>query len=156
MKNPKILSAIFIGMLIGLFFYFDLGAYFKLEFIQENKERFTDFYNENPSTTIFAYIFVYIIVTALSLPGATIMTLLGGALFGVLQGTLFVSIASTCGATLAFLFARYLFRDAIMKKFSNKFKTINDGIDKEGGFRHATRYFATKTRSREAPFFVLC
>jgi uncharacterized membrane protein YdjX (TVP38/TMEM64 family) len=93
---------------------------------------------------------VYILMAALSLPGAAMMTLAGGAVFGIVYGTVLVSFASTIGATLAFLFSRYLFRDWVQRKFSSKLTAINRGIEKEGGF-----YLFTLRLVPAFPFFVI-
>src|SRR5690606_38032622 len=90
------------------------------------------------------------LVTALSLPGATILTLAGGALFGVVMGTVLVSIASTLGATCAFLVARYLLRDMVQNKFGDKLAAINEGVKKEGAF-----YLFTLRLIPAFPFFVI-
>ena len=94
---------------------------------------FQNFYQENTWLAIGAYLAVYIVTTALSLPGAALLTLLGGALFGILVGTVLVSFASTIGATLAFLVSRSLLRDWVQNKFGGFLKTINEGIEKDGG-----------------------
>jgi pyruvate/2-oxoglutarate dehydrogenase complex dihydrolipoamide dehydrogenase (E3) component/uncharacterized membrane protein YdjX (TVP38/TMEM64 family) len=93
---------------------------------------------------------IYVIVTALSFPGAAVMTLVAGAIFGLLWGTVIVSFASTIGATLAFLASRFLLRDGIQKKFGDKLKAINDGVTKEGGF-----YLFTMRLVPAFPFFVI-
>ncbi len=135
--NKKIKNSIIIiliSSLIGSFFYFDLGSYLTFESIKENQLRFSEYYSHNQLLTITIFFLIYILSTALSLPGASLLTLLGGALFGLVLGTIIISFASTIGATFAFLSSRYLLRDYIQEKFSKKLKPINDGIDKEGGF----------------------
>jgi uncharacterized membrane protein YdjX (TVP38/TMEM64 family) len=91
-------------------------------------------YSEHRIGVIGAYMGIYILVTSLSLSGAAVMTLAGGALFGLVTGTLIVSFASTIGATLACFVARFVLRDWVQGRFGNKLKTINEGIEKEGSF----------------------
>jgi uncharacterized membrane protein YdjX (TVP38/TMEM64 family) len=91
-------------------------------------------YAARPLAVIFGYFLIYVAVTALSIPGAAIMTLAGGALFGVLAGTLIVSFASTIGATLAFLASRYLFRDWVQTRFGDRLSGVNEGVARDGAF----------------------
>ena len=136
-KKKLIQRIVIIGVLVGivaLFFIFDLGQYFTLEYMKESQVKFAQYYEENSVLVVGAYILIYIVMAALSLPGAAVMTLLGGALFGRLVGTIAVSFASTIGATLAFLVARFLLRDWVQAKVGDKLKAINDGIEKEGAF----------------------
>lgn len=121
-------------MLIGSFFYFDLGQYLTLEALKTQQAAIENYRAANPVFSVIWYISIYIIVTALSLPGATILTLAGAAIFGLLWGTIIVSFASTIGATLAFLGARFLFRDSVAAKFGKRLKAINDGIAQDGAF----------------------
>ena len=146
----KIAVVVLVVALIAAFFIFDLGSYFNLEFIKAQRDAYQAYYQQNPAITIAAYAAVYIAVTALSLPGAAIMTLLGGALFGLITGTIIVSFCSTIGATLAFLVARLLLRDSIQSKFGDKLETINNGIAREGMF-----YLFTMRLIPAIPFFVI-
>lgn len=149
--NTKKILLILIGAaLVGAFFYFDLGQYLTLEALKEHKEAIAGYYQDNQALTIAAYMGIYILATALSLPGATILTLAGGALFGLALGTVLVSFASTIGATCAFLVARYLLRDSIQDKFGEKLKVINDGVKEEGAF-----YLFTMRLLPIFPFFVI-
>jgi uncharacterized membrane protein YdjX (TVP38/TMEM64 family) len=135
MKKEHINKIIIVIILIGLvaaFRIFNLGDYFTLAYIQESQTRFQTIYNEHRIGVIAAYMGIYILVTSLSLPGAAIMTLAGGALFGLLVGTIVVSFASTIGATLACFVARFVLRDWVQGKFGDKLKTVNEGIAKEG------------------------
>ena len=136
--------------LLGAFFYFDLGSYLSFEFLKEKQSDFQAYKADKPILTAATYVIVYITVTALSLPGAAILTLLGGALFGWVTGTILVSFSSTIGATLAFLVARFMLKDAIQTKFGDKLKVINDGIEKEGMF-----YLFTMRLIPAIPFFVI-
>ena len=146
----KIALVVVVAALIASFFIFDLGRYFNLDFIKAQRDGYLAYYQQNPATTIAAYAAIYIAVTALSLPGAAIMTLLGGALFGVITGTIIVSFCSTIGATLAFLVARLLLRDSIQGKFGDRLETINKGIATEGMF-----YLFTMRLIPVIPFFVI-
>lgn len=129
----KILLLLFIIALVAAFFIFDLNRYFSLTYLKESRVQFASFYAENTILTIAIYILVYIVITALSLPGAAIMTLAGGAMFGFVIGVIAVSFASTIGASLAFLASRYLLRNWVEKKLGDRLATINAGIEKEGG-----------------------
>jgi len=150
-KNyTKYFLILIIVALVIAFFYFDLKNYLSLDYIKEQRENFNIYYNENTIQTIAIYLIIYILATALSLPGAAILTLLGGAIFGVVNGTIIVSFASTIGATLAFLVSRFFFKDFIQKKFSEKLATINEGIKKEGAF-----YLFTLRLMPVFPFFII-
>ncbi|MGB1258142.1 MAG: FAD-dependent oxidoreductase, partial [Thiolinea sp.] len=114
------------------FFAFDLGRFFSLEYIKSQQEAFTAYYAENTFTTLLIFFVIYVIMAALSLPGAAIMTILAGTLFGLVTGVIVVSFASTLGATLAFLVSRYLLRDSLEARYADKLRVINEGVDKEG------------------------
>ena len=146
----KIFVVIGIIALVVLFFVFDLKQYLTLEYIKSQQSAFASYYTNNPFGTIAAYMGIYILSTALSLPGAALLTLLGGALFGTLNGTIIVSFASTIGATLAFLASRFVLRDWVQSKFSNQLAKINEGVEKEGAF-----YLFTLRLIPAVPFFVI-
>lgn len=146
----KALIVLMALIVVGIFFYLDLGRFLTLEYIKESQERFQQLYMEHRVGVIAAYMFIYILVTALSLPGAVVMTLAGGGLFGLGVGTLVISFASTIGATLACLVARTLLRDWVQGKFGDKLVTINDGIAREGGF-----YLFTLRLIPLFPFFMI-
>ena len=148
--NKKLLLVLLIGALITAFFVLDLGRFFTLEYVQSQREIFLSFYAEHQMLTIALYFVVYVIVTGLSLPGAAIMTLVGGGIFGLLIGTIVVSFASTIGATLAFLVSRFVLRDYVQQKFGDKLRAINQGIEKEGAF-----YLFTLRLIPIFPFFVI-
>ena len=149
MRNRIILVGV-IAVLIALFFYFNLGQYFSLEALKARQAQLDAFNQENPWTLMAGFFAVYVVVASLSLPGAAILTLAGGALFGLPKGLLLVSFASSIGATFAFLAARYLFRDAIQKKFGDKLAGINDNIEKDGAF-----YLFTIRLVPVFPFFLV-
>jgi pyruvate/2-oxoglutarate dehydrogenase complex dihydrolipoamide dehydrogenase (E3) component/uncharacterized membrane protein YdjX (TVP38/TMEM64 family) len=131
-RKLAILTAIVV--VIGLFFAFDAQQYLTLDYLQSKREAFQAFFAEYPVLTLGAFFIVYVTVTALSLPGAAVMTLAAGALFGLVTGTILVSFASTMGATLAFLVARILLRDTVQRRFGQSLKRINEGVEKDGAF----------------------
>jgi pyruvate/2-oxoglutarate dehydrogenase complex dihydrolipoamide dehydrogenase (E3) component/uncharacterized membrane protein YdjX (TVP38/TMEM64 family) len=134
MNRSKILIFIVIAALVAAFFAFDLGHYFSLAYLKSSQQAFQTYYQANPVQTMAIFLVVYIVVCALSLPGAAILTLAGGALFGVVVGTLLVSFASSIGATLAFFTSRYMLRDWVNRQFGSKLGPINEGIAKDGAF----------------------
>ena len=137
-------------IIVVAFKVFGLGQYLSLDYLKAQQAAFSALYSAHPVTVIAGYMLIYIAVTALSLPGAAVMTLAGGAMFGLVTGTIVVSFASTIGATLACLAARYLLRDAIQKKFKDKLVRINEGMEKEGGF-----YLFSLRLVPVFPFFVI-
>lgn len=153
-KPPKILQKIIIACVIVLgilaFRYFDLGQYLTLEFIKSSQEKFQTLYLQHRFLVLASYIGVYIAVTALSLPGATVLTLAGGGLFGLVVGTVIISFASTIGATLACLISRFLLRDWVQNKFADTLATINKGVEQEGAF-----YLFSLRLVPIFPFFVI-
>jgi pyruvate/2-oxoglutarate dehydrogenase complex dihydrolipoamide dehydrogenase (E3) component/uncharacterized membrane protein YdjX (TVP38/TMEM64 family) len=150
MTKSRLALLVAIVALIAAFFAFDLGRYLSLEFFRSEQAAITGFYAAHPWQTGAAFFTVYVAVTGLSLPGAAIMTLIAGAIFGLLSGTLIVSFASSVGATLAFLASRFLFREAIQRRFGDKLRAINAGIEKEGAF-----YLFTLRLVPVFPFFVI-
>jgi uncharacterized membrane protein YdjX (TVP38/TMEM64 family) len=132
MNKKKIIVLMLAALLIGLFFYFDLGKYLTLSSLKENRDALAEYYERHRFITVTAFVMVYIIQTALSLPGATVLTLTAGAVFGAFTGTAFVNIGATIGATLAFLVARYLFRDVIQNKFGARTSKINSELETRG------------------------
>jgi pyruvate/2-oxoglutarate dehydrogenase complex dihydrolipoamide dehydrogenase (E3) component/uncharacterized membrane protein YdjX (TVP38/TMEM64 family) len=150
MTRSKLALLIAIVALIAAFSAFDLGRFFSLEFFRSQQAAITGFYAAHPWQAAAAFFAVYVAVTGLSLPGAAIMTLVAGAIFGLLWGTVIVSFASTIGATLAFLASRFLFREGIQRKFGEKLQAINAGVEKEGAF-----YLFTLRLVPAFPFFVI-
>ncbi len=140
----------FISVLITAFFIFDLQNYLTLETLKSQQALLKAYCSSHPSTSAITYGLIYILITGLSLPGATLLTLLGGALFGLLWGTIIVSFASTLGATLAFLTARYLFRETVKTHFSKPLHAIDAGIAKEGAL-----YLFTLRVVPAFPFFMI-
>lgn len=146
----KIIIVLLLIAAVAVFFIFNLDKYLTLSYLKKSKESFTALYATHTVEVIGMYMAVYIIVTALSLPGAAVLTLAGGALFGIMVGTLTVSFASTIGATLACSVSRFLLRDWVQRKFGDKLTTINEGIEKEGSF-----YLFTLRLIPIFPFFVI-
>lgn len=132
------------------FFYFDLNTYLTLEGMKGSLDTFKTQIAENPVLSIAIFFAVYVAVTALSLPGAAILTLAAGALFGLFQGLIIVSFASSIGATLAFLVARFVLRDTVRNKFKEKLKKIDEGVEKQGAF-----YLFTLRLVPVFPFFLI-
>jgi len=127
-----IVALVILGIIV--FRYFDLGQYLSLDYIKESQQKFHALYLPNRALVIAAYMGIYIAIAALSLPGAAVLTLAAGGLFGLGVGTITVSFASTIGATLACVVSRFLLRDWVQKKFGDRLVTINKGIEKEGAF----------------------
>ncbi len=134
MSKLKILVFIVIAALVAAFFAFDLKTYLTIDYFRTQQAAVNAYVQANYLQAALIFFLAYVAVTALSLPGAAVMTLAGGAIFGLLWGTLIVSLASTIGATLAFLSSRFLLRDWVQAKFGDKLKPVNDGIAKEGAF----------------------
>ena len=150
MKNNKILLLLVILTIIGAWFYFDLGQYLTLEAAKREQLTLQDYIIDNPITAYISFFSLYILVTALSIPGASILTLLSAALFGFWTSLIMVSFASTIGATLAFLSSRFILRDWVQSKFGNRLTTLNNGIKKEGGF-----YLLSLRLIPVFPFFLI-
>ncbi len=132
MKKALILGLVVAA--VAAFFVLDLGQYLSLEYLKASRAEFAALYAQQPLLTAAAFFLLYVAVTALSLPGAAIMTLAGGALFGLGTGFLLISFASSIGATLAFLVARFLLRDTIRKRFGDRVKAFDAGVERDGAF----------------------
>jgi pyruvate/2-oxoglutarate dehydrogenase complex dihydrolipoamide dehydrogenase (E3) component/uncharacterized membrane protein YdjX (TVP38/TMEM64 family) len=146
----KLVVLILLVACVVAFFAFDLGRYSSLEYLKQSQERFGQLYRERPLVVALSFFGVYVLVTALSLPGATILTLAAGAGFGLVWGTIIASFASVIGATLAMLVARTVLRDTMEQRFGNRLAEVNKGIAKEGAF-----YLFTLRLIPAIPFFVL-
>ena len=120
MNKKKIGLLLLLMTLVALYVLLDLGRYLSLDYLKNSQSGFEALYAERPWQVIGAYFVIYVVATALSFPGAVILTLAGGALFGLGWGTLIVSFASSVGATLAFLAARFVLRDSIEARFGNR------------------------------------
>ncbi|PHR19846.1 MAG: pyridine nucleotide-disulfide oxidoreductase [Sphingopyxis sp.] len=146
----KLLILVLFAVAIACFFYFDLGSQLTLANLKEQQAAFDAQYQANPVLVIAIFFLVYVVTTAASLPGALILTLAAGALFGVVTGTILVSFASSIGATIAFLSSRYLFRDAVKSRFGDRLRAIDKGVDKDGPF-----YLLTLRLVPVFPFFLI-
>ena len=134
MKKSKIVLVLVIAVIVVAFFAFDLSRFVNPDFLKQQQDSINTYYENNPWQTIFIYFSVYVVMAALSLPGAIWITLIGGAIFGVLVGSIVISFASSIGATLAFLVARFLLRDWVQDRFGNRLNAVNQGMEKDGAF----------------------
>ena len=150
MNKSKLAVLAVIVALVAAFFVFDLKQYVSIEYFQAQRAVIEAYFQANPVETGVAFFLIYVAVTGLSLPGAAILTLVAGAIFGLLWGTVIVSFASTMGATLAFLASRYLLRDWVQARFGDKLKPINEGVAREGAF-----YLFALRLVPAFPFFVI-
>jgi pyruvate/2-oxoglutarate dehydrogenase complex dihydrolipoamide dehydrogenase (E3) component/uncharacterized membrane protein YdjX (TVP38/TMEM64 family) len=150
MNKSKLLLAVLLVVAVGLFLAFDLGRFVSLDYLKAQQAAFDAYYQAHPARTVAIYVAVYVAVTALSFPGAAVLTLAAGALFGVTVGTVIVSFASSIGATLAFLASRFLFRDTVKARFAARLKAIDEGIARDGPF-----YLFTLRLVPVLPFFVV-
>ncbi|WP_299587227.1 TVP38/TMEM64 family protein [uncultured Microbulbifer sp.] len=132
--GKRILLLLVILALVFAFYAFDLNQWLSLDKLKGGGEQFQQWQSTSPVLLGVLFFIFYILVTGLSLPGAAILTIAAGAIFGLLWGTLIVSFASSVGATIAFLMARYLFRDYVQERFSTRLKVVNDGVEREGAF----------------------
>lgn len=135
---------------VGAFFYFDLGRFLSLAALKDNRDDLLAFAEANYAGAVVLFILAYVVVTGLSLPGAVILTLAGGFLFGSALGTLFVNLGATIGATLAFLAARYMLRDWVELKFGKWLEPLQQGFA-----RNAFSYLMTLRLIPLFPFFVV-
>lgn len=149
-KGSKVALAVALVAAVAAFFVFDVGDYLGLEYLKSRQAQVQAVVEARPLWSAAAYFALYVAVTALSLPAAGVLTLLGGAIFGLLWGTLLCSFAATAGATLAFLAARFLLRDLVQKRFGESLRAVNRGIEKDGAF-----YLFTLRLVPLFPFFVV-
>ena len=148
-KKLAVLLLVMAG--VAVFFLLDLGSYLSLDYLKQSQAAFARHFARNPVQITAVFFVLYVAATGLSLPGAgTILTLAAGAIFGLGWGTLIVSFASTMGATLAFLTARYVLRDSLEARFDKRLAEINRGIAKDGAF-----YLFTLRLVPLVPFFVI-
>ena len=150
MKGTRLLLLVVVAALVAAYFAFDLGQYLSLDYFKSQQAAIESYRASHPWETALVFFLVYVAVTGLSLPGAALMTLVGGAIFGLLPGTLIISFASTIGATLAFIVARFLLRDGVQRRFGDRLGAINAGIAKDGPF-----YLFTLRLVPIFPFFVV-
>jgi pyruvate/2-oxoglutarate dehydrogenase complex dihydrolipoamide dehydrogenase (E3) component/uncharacterized membrane protein YdjX (TVP38/TMEM64 family) len=150
MTRGRIALVVLIVALVAAFFTFGLDRYFTFEFFRNRQLEIESYVRAYPLRSAAIYFAIYVAVTGLSLPGAAVMTLAGGAVFGLLWGTVIVSFASSIGATVAFLASRFLLRDWVQGKFRDKLKPINSGVEMEGAF-----YLFALRLVPAFPFFVI-
>ena len=149
MIKKAILVLVLLGAIVA-YFVFDLGQILSLENFKASQSEIVAAKDSNPILYIAGFFILYVAVTGLSIPGAAIMSLVAGALFGVLMGTIIVSFASTLGATLALLSARFVLRDWVQGKFGERLRAVDDGLEKDGAF-----YLFTLRLIPVFPFFVI-
>ena len=150
MSRGKLALLVVLAVLVAAFFAFHLERHFSLDALRARQDEFAALYATRPLAVIAGFFAIYVAITALSLPGATILTLAAGALFGLLAGTVIVSFASSVGATLAFLTARYLLRDSVARRFGPRLAAVDAGLAKEGAW-----YLLTLRLVPLVPFFVI-
>ncbi len=150
MQFRKLALMATIGLAIAAFFAFDLGQYLNLQALKDQHAAIEAYQASNPLSSVAIYFVVYVMVTALSFPGATLLTLAGGAVFGLMWGTLIISFASSIGATLAFLMSRFLLRDWVSQRFGQRLAAIDEGVKREGAF-----YLFTLRLVPAFPFFLV-
>lgn len=146
----KITMVAVLAILIAAFFYFDLNTYLTLDGLKGSIDDFRQWRDASPVLVLGGFFLIYVTATALSLPGAAILTLTAGALFGLAEGLLLASFASSLGALLAFLVSRYILRDTIKRKFPDRLASIDKGIEREGAF-----YLFTLRLVPLFPFFLI-
>jgi len=146
----KILLLVVAIILVALFFHYDLNQLLTLEGLKGSMDQFGQWREQSPLLVVGGFFTLYVLLAALSLPGAAILTLAAGALFGLIEGFVVVSFASSLGALLAFLVSRYLLRDSIKSKFPERLKAIDEGVQKEGAF-----YLFTLRLVPVFPFFLV-
>ncbi|MGV0974933.1 MAG: FAD-dependent oxidoreductase [Azonexus sp.] len=150
MQFRRLALVLTVGLAIAAFFAFDLGQYLNLQTLKTQQAAIQSFHANSPLLSVAAYFVIYVVTTALSLPGAVLLTLAGGAVFGLLWGTVIISFASTIGATLAFLMSRFLLRDLVAKRFGQRLTAIDEGVRREGAF-----YLFTLRLVPVIPFFLI-
>jgi uncharacterized membrane protein YdjX (TVP38/TMEM64 family) len=150
MKYTKIIVLILVAMAVAVYFALDLDQYLNLEFLKDRQQSFQEYCVQNPVQAIGAYVALYVLLTALSIPGATVATLAGGALFGLWFGTAIVLFAASIGATLAFLASRYLLQDWVRNHFRKQFDAVDERFKRDGVF-----YLFTLRLVPAFPFFVV-
>jgi uncharacterized membrane protein YdjX (TVP38/TMEM64 family) len=134
MNIRRLLLLAALAALVLTYFGLDLGRFLSLDYFKSQQAAIEAWRAAQPLKAALAFFVAYVAVTGLSLPGAAVMTLVGGAVFGLFWGLLLVSFASSLGATLAFLVSRFLLRDWVQKRFGDRLRAINAGVEKEGGF----------------------
>ena len=150
MRVRQMLVLLLLALAIGVLLALDVGRFLSVEQLKASQASFAQLHAEQPLTVAAVYFLIYVAATALSFPGATIITLAGGAIFGLWQGLLIVSFASTVGATLAFLASRFVLRDWVEARFGQRLADINAGVNREGAF-----YLFSLRLIPVVPFFLI-
>jgi len=150
MQRKRFLLVITVVCLALAYFSLDLGRFLSLDYLKDQRIALESWRTAQPLTAALFFFTTYIIITGLSLPGATVMSLGIGAVFGLFWGVILVSFASSIGATLAFLTARYLFRDWVQLRFGERLKAINAGIERDGAY-----YLFTLRLVPVFPYFII-
>lgn len=148
--KKRILIGIVVVTMIGAFFTLDLGQFFSLSYLQDQKAALAAAYQQNKALFVLVYFLIYVFSAAIALPAAAVLTLAAGAFFGFSAGLFLASFASSIGATLAFLLTRYLFHDYVQQRFAKQLTTINEGVESEGPF-----YLFALRLVPLFPFFVI-
>jgi uncharacterized membrane protein YdjX (TVP38/TMEM64 family) len=149
-RRSKVILCTILAALVLAFFVFDLRQYVALEFFHSRRDAIMSYVAAAPLLTSALFFGIYVAVTGLSVPGAFVLTIIAGALFGLVWGTVLVSFASSIGATLAFLTSRVLLRDWVQRKLSGRLAAINTGVEKEGAY-----YLFALRLAPVFPFFVI-
>ena len=150
MSRRRLLLLLALLAAVAAFVALDLGRYLSLDYFKDKQAAIEAWRAANPAMAALAFFLLYVAVTGLSLPGATLMTLAAGAIFGLLAGTILVSFAASIGATLAFLASRFLLRDWVQQRFGDRLRAINSGVEQQGGF-----YLFTLRLVPAFPFFMI-
>jgi uncharacterized membrane protein YdjX (TVP38/TMEM64 family) len=132
MKIKKAIIVLIAVVAVALFFLFDLQHFLSLDALKTNRQSLLDYYAAHRLIMVAGFMTIYIVQTALSLPGAAILSLAAGAIFGSIMGTIYANIAATLGATLAFLVTRYLLREVVLNKFGSKLEGLNRELETRG------------------------
>ena len=150
MSKSKLLVLLLIAVVVGGFLLFGPRHYLSLEFVQSRLDAIQAYRDANPLKSVATFATIYIVATAASIPGALVLTLLGGAIFGFFLGTVVVLFSATIGATIAFLLARYLFHDMVEARFGDRLRPIQDNFRREGAL-----YLFSMRLVPVFPFFVI-
>ena len=150
MQFRKLALVVALGLAIVAFYAFDLGQYLNLQTLKDKQAAIKAFHADNPFLSSAVYFVIYVLATALSIPGAALLTLAGGAVFGLFWGTVIISFASSIGATLAFLMSRFLLRDWVTKRFGQRLAAVDQGVHREGAL-----YLFTLRLVPVFPFFLI-
>lgn len=146
----KMVIVLLLGAILAAFFYFDLGVYLTIDGMKAAATQIDALYRDHPFLIIALFFLIYVAATAASVPGAAVLTLAAGALFGLVTGTIVVSFASTIGATLAFLASRTVLRDTVERRFGDRLAAVNAGLERDGAF-----YLFTLRMIPVFPFFMV-